>query len=597
MVGLMSTRPWKELNAKLLAAADRDFERAVLPLMRAIWPGMVQVPATKSYDSSGIDLLCFTEDDKIACAVQCKGFFKTEGLADDQFRPIEKSIESFRKSDLHVGTFLLVHNQDGRNHTVASKIDDLLAKLVADGLAHSAEQWDRHKLFGGIQAALWNMVEERVVQHAAQILAQADMNFSLSADIVSNVPLERSSLILRRGSQAKIVHAGINSSEPGIASLLQRPKNRWTLLTGLFGSGKSTACLKAALQAPNRMIYVPASDIEPARGEVGTNVLMQSILKALSIFADFEDDERLVFERLASPMLRKELSANKSDATLIIDGLDENRALAGPAEMTRFASTLAELRCRVVLSTRLEHFHASFGNYDHLFDELSSKGIPKKIPVIHLSQWDWPQIIELVRHASQKAPSNRNLTSFLEKVRKKKSGGWEVELLKHPLFSRMILDLVADATDPTENRSQLISNWIRQKLIRDLKAARETPIPIKDRDDFLHLTNELMVEVAALMTESDSATDVQLVETIDSEKVIESAERIYRRRRIPLHSITGTSLLVPIAARYRKSVPMRFSHRAFQEYFLALHLQYSGKEAGNYPEAVRGYLAGIHQLD
>lgn len=597
MVGMMGTKPWKDLNGKIHAATDRDFERAVLPLMRAIWPGLVQVPAMKAYDRCGIDLLSLTNDDKIECAVQCKGFFKVEGLADDQLNPIAKSIDSFRRSGLRTNTYVLVHNQDGRNRNVEEKVDELLAELVASGRADQAIQWDRHKLFCALQDALWKMIEERVEQQADLVIEQASMNFGQAADIVSKVPIEQSSLRLKRGSRAKVVTAGEASTESELAGMLQGSNDRWTLLTGLFGSGKSTSCLNVARHAPSRVIYVPAADIEPEKGEVGTNVLMQNILKALSIFADFEDDERGVFERLASAMLRKELSANDSTATLIIDGLDENRSLAGPAEMARFASTLAELRCRVVLSTRSEHFHASFGNYDHLFDELSSRGVPKKIPVLHLAPWGWQQIFELVEHASIQDPANQNISAFLEEVRKKQSGGWDAEFLRHPLFLRMTLDLIAEGMNPAENSSKLISTWTHQKLIRDLKAARETPVPITDRDDFLHSIKKLMAEVAGLMTDTDDGGDVQLSETIDSRELVSIAQRTFSIDRVSLHSIASTSLIVPVAVRYRTSVPMRFSHRAFQEYFLAVHLHEAGSEGGKYPQAVQEYLAGLLEAD
>ncbi|GAA0270602.1 hypothetical protein GCM10009127_08390 [Alteraurantiacibacter aestuarii] len=547
----------------------------------------------KAYDRSGVDLLSLTSDDEIECAVQCKGFFKVEGLADDQFDPIAKSIKKFRDSGLETKTYVLVHNQDGRNRDVAEKIDQLLADLVASGRADRALQWDRHKLFSALQDALWKMIEERISQQADFMIRQAGMNFSQPADIVSKVPIQLSSLHLIRGSRARIVDVDETSTESDLAGMLDRGGDRWAVLTGLFGSGKSTSCLNIARHAPSRVIYVPAADIEPEKGGVGTHVLMQDILKALSIFADFDEDEKGIFERLASAMLRKELSANDSSATLIIDGLDENRSLAGPSEITRFASALAELRCRILLSTRSEHFNASFGNYDHLFNELSMKGVPKRIPVLHLAPWGWQQIIALVEQVSIQDPENQNFSVFLEAVRQRQSGGWDAEFLRHPLFLRMTLDLIGEGMHPAKNSSELISLWTDQKLIRDLKAARETPVPITDRDEFLHSIRNLMAEAAGLMVDTDDSGRIQLAETIDSGEVVSIAQRIFNTARVSLHSIASTSLIVPVAVRYRMSVPMRFSHRAFQEYFLAEYLQGKGLDGDEYPLAVQEYLKGL----
>jgi hypothetical protein len=591
MRGLMSTKPWQELNARLLAATDRDFERAVLPLLRCMWPDLEQCPARKDYDNRGVDLISFSRDDTIACAIQCKGFFKIEGLADDQFFPIKDSIEKFRNSGLHTKTYILIHNQDARNRNVANKIDGLLKQLVSEGVADEALQWDRHELFDALQKRLWEMLDDRIAEQAKMQLDQASRRFRLTEDHVAAVPLKRRHLTLKRGDQAQLTELALLTPRRTVAAAIAEDRSHWTLLIGLFGSGKTTACLAASTLPNDRFIYVPASALEPARGEMGTNVLMEKLLQALSVYADFRDDDRKEFERLASAMLRKDLSENDSNAILIIDGLDENRSLSGPVNMTRLASTLAELRCRIVLSTRSEHFNAAFGNYDHLFDELAIKGVPGNIPVIELGDWDWEQIAELARHAIAKEPGNSKLENFLSAVERQSTAGWDEELLRHPLFLSMILELVANGNDPTSNLAGIIHSWIRQKLIRDLKVARLVPVEIADRDVFLDQTMRLMSDVAAEMTETGETGAIELTEVLNSTTVLEKAEAIYGQTGIALHSIVGTSLLIPLSARYWTSVSMRFSHRIFQEYFLAAHLAERGLSANAYPEAVQN----LHQ--
>ena len=129
------TSAWRQLSGELLAATGRDFERAVLPVARAIWPALVQPRGMASYDSAGVDLVAFKEGGGIEAVIQCKGVFKAEGLQDDQFASFAKSIRSFATSGLTTDTFVVIHNQDSRNQSVADKIDAALASLVASGPA------------------------------------------------------------------------------------------------------------------------------------------------------------------------------------------------------------------------------------------------------------------------------------------------------------------------------------------------------------------------------------------------------------------------------------------------------------------------------
>ena len=578
---------WKRVNGSLVAAVDRDFERMVLPLMRVFWPQMIQPRGLAAYDKAGVDLLALEGDDTIAAAVQCKGFFKAEGLLDEQFAPIAASISKFRRSDLKAKTFVLVHNQDSRNQAVAEKVDKALAELVAAGSAERAIQWDRRAFLNAVEQRLRELVAERVGEQSSLLLAQLDQQFIHGRTYVPDVPVRHRRLSLGRGVAPIISDVRARHRISRIADTLANASGRWTLLTGLFGSGKTSAALHAARSSPHRILYVHAGSIEPRHGDGGTNSLMTRILDALALFGDFEEDERALFSGLAGPVLRQLLTAKDAEAVLIIDALDENRSLATPAAMTRFASALAELRSPIIMTTREEHFLATFGNFDHLFDELSIKGgNMDAIDLLSLDPWQVTQVGNLVAAIAAEEPVNEHLAHFRDRLAADMPTGWDAELLSHPLFLRMIIDLAAEGVEPFGRRGELVREWIWRKLTRDLKADRLTPVTVEDRNAFLERMELVMAQVAAAMT-VEGQDGVELTEALPSDAVIEIVERVFGVAGISLTAAISVSLLVPTAARHRGTVPIRFSHRSFQEYFLARHICDHRLPVDRYPRSVR----------
>lgn len=581
------TSPWKRLSGELLAAVDRDFERAVLAAARAIWPALVQPRGLAQYDRAGADLIAFKDDGGIDVVIQCKGFFKAEGLQNDQFPAFAKSISSFANSGLTTDTYVVIHNQDARNQKVAGEIDTALLRLVATGSAKAVIQWDRQSFLRVLEEKLREMVSARVGEQSRLMLEQIDRQFAYGRTYVPQVPVRQGTLSLRRDRPPEVQFSKQVEAAVNIAEALANATGRWTLLTGIFGTGKTTAALHAARLSPNRIIYVHAGNIEPRFGEGGTHALMTRILDALAVFADFEADERGLFERLSAPMLRQLLQDPDSDALLIIDALDENRALRSPDAVTRFASALAELRCPIIMTTRQEHFRATFGNFDHLFEELSIKGgNTRDVALLELEPWSDREVHALVDAVNEEMPHNAGLKDLSAELRSGSATGWGEEFLRHPFFLRMIIDLAAEGGSPSETRASLIGQWVWRKLTRDLKSARVTPVPPDDRNGFLEKMEEVMTAVAGAMVEGADG-ETRLFETISSDAVIEICEAVLQTKGIDLASAISVTLLLPTSVRHRGSVPIRFSHRAFQEYFLARHLIEAGAATEGYPPEVR----------
>ncbi len=595
MSSIQSTAAWKQLNGALHSAVDRDQEIELLPVLKAIWPGLTRPRGMKVYDRAGCDLIEQEVDDYIKTVIQCKGFYASEGLEKSQIDQILKSISAFERSSFTCKEFVLVHNRDGRNRDARKVIQNALDRLIAAGKAQKVIQWDRTQCLKAIESRLREMLSERLKEQAAGYLAELDSLFETGADYVSSLPVRSGRLLLKRNAPPRVVHEG--PSDEDAVNLVERlgkaKPHQWSLLVGLFGAGKTSCALHAAKERPHEVVYVPAANLEPRQGEQGTNVLMSRITEALHIFDDYDEDEKATFQRLSGPVLRGILSADETGMTLIIDALDENRTLHSPEEITRFASVLAELRCRVVLTTREEHFRATFGNYEHLFEELSWKGGGLRDIALHeLRPWTNSQITELVANALARKSSSQSLRSLHAAVEAGATEGWPPDLLAHPFFLQMIIDLVAEGAGPSRNKAELLYQWSWTKLKRDLRAARATCVPVTDRDVYIGAMEELMMRVASEMVDRSDG-GYRLREAIGSGRILEIASELFSTRCTDLAAAISVTLLSPVTIKYRGAVPVRFTHRAFQEFFLAKSLARSGNEIGRYPITVRSLASEI----
>lgn len=587
MSSTQSTTAWKQLAGEILAVKGHDLETLLLPVLRSIWPGLVRPRSLGSYDAAGCDLIAQTDDDQLEVVIQAKGFFASEGLSDSHVSQILASIEKFANSELKTDHYVLVHSRDGRNRDAARTIDAALETLKVRNKAKTVAQWDRIQCLSAIEKRLREMIDERLSEQTVRFLAEFDALFESGSEYVDVIPLQVGELKLNRGQSADIKRD--QTAKPTrLAQMLGKAKShQWTLLTGLFGSGKTSAALHAAREWPNGVIYVPAANVEPRRGEFGTNVLMSRIIEALHLFDDYDVDERAQYQRLGGPVLRAMLSSENSERTLIIDALDENRALATPDEITRFASMLTELRCKIVLTTREEHFRATFGNIDHLFKELSQRGGGvRNMKLLEVLPWTRKEVGALVVKIQRQKPDNPGLKHLYDVIASDQPTGWPEELLTHPFFLRMILDLVASGANPADTRVAILNQWSFAKLARDLRSARNTICPVTDRDAYIDDMEALMERAAGEMIELQNS-EIRLLETLDSDRLLELASDIFRIRCRDLSAAIAVTFFNPVTQKFRGSVPLRFTHRAFQEYYLARHIVKQQLEIDPYPAIVQ----------
>src|SRR5438067_1365308 len=144
------SKQWKRLSNMLHTAEGRDFERAALPFIRAIWAeAIVPQPLRSTYDQSGVDILVWSGVDTlaIALAVQCKGFtVKENELGRDQIRQCIASIKTFRESEIKADVYLLLHNRIPNNQEFRAEVQLEADTLKETGQVKEVHVWGAQKL-------------------------------------------------------------------------------------------------------------------------------------------------------------------------------------------------------------------------------------------------------------------------------------------------------------------------------------------------------------------------------------------------------------------------------------------------------------------
>lgn len=582
---------WEQLKGDFATSTGNDLERLVLPIGRLFWRNLVRTPRLREFDRAGADLVAIASDGSLSVAMQCKGFFADRRLDEAHYKQIEASLDKFIASPLSCEEFVVFHNQTGTNTEVTRRILHKLRHLVVLGKARTTRLWDRQTIVRDAKKRLDELLAERLREETRALLEQVTGLFRFGTVHISNVPYSEYLLKLVRYEPPNL--QSVKQSAAGIVSnvIMHDETGRWTLLTGIFGSGKSTTALHAALDTHEIVAFVRCADIEFEHGFGGTNALLRRVTQSLHLFDDYDDEDRMVLEMLSGPALRVALSRPKSGAILILDGVDENRAFADSDGITRLVNALTELRCSIVLTTRQEHFDATYGNLENAIPELART---RETRLFKLEPWNKTQTTSFLEGAAAltSGAEQERLVDLASAVGKGVVARWPEELLNHPLFLQMIAELTVEEQTPATTVAKVLEAWISHKIMRDLRAPRALPVVIHNRAAFADQIMAIMERVAVAMT-SKTERGIELKETIDSSEVIGIAEAAFGTAGMDVATICGVSLLVPVTQRRKANVPMRFSHRIFQEFFTARHLLSAGMEPEEAPPSIAQLMAQL----
>ena len=576
---------WKQLRGEIASATKLNFERLALSLLRLIWPELFRPPEGDQLDLAGVDLAAGLEGTHLKCAVQCKGFYAAEQLTRSNYRQIKDLVETFLASPFTCDDYVLFHNRDSRDKALTAAIESDLERLVRAGKAERARVWDRQTFIRDYSKEVRRHLTERLARHSDQILQRMSRIFDFGDIYVPAVPVSEQRLTLVRGERPKIeAITPMALREP--ARLISDPSTtRWTLLMGLFGTGKSSAALRAAQHTNRLIIYTRCADMIARDGGVGTNSLMESVIRSLALFEDFDEEARARLVRLSGTLLRQALVGEENSALLILDGLDENRDYATPRGVMTLSSALAELRCPILFTTREEHFNATFGNYENLLEDHSTKGGARRdARLFRLEPWTDQQVAQFLDLATERS-GHQNIHRVKSRLESGDIAERELELLRHPLFLQMIAALAASGEEAGTTAAEVLGKWTYLKMSRDIEADRVLPGDVYNPRDYAAAMGQALEEVAGAMIEHRPGSTV-LTETVSEELAAAAVAKAFPGRSQNLVTATSASLLIPSGPKTGIRSHLMFSHRIFQEYYLARHLVATGADFQDFPPEV-----------
>lgn len=583
----MTSAGWLDLKRKLIEQQERDFERAAARVLRFKYPAILQTPARKILDQAGIDLVARQERLKIQVAVQCKGWGVQE-LGPAQLTQSLQSLDSFHASRFSAETFIFLHNREGRNREFAKAVQKKLDELVAAGKCKTADLWDVDTFLNQAEAAIRQRLDASIHEGAKNKLAASRRLFEVIGAPLTEVPAAEKLLYLTAGAPVR-VDVVAEMQTRGVGELLtSRASEKFTLLVGNFGTGKTTAGLLAAsgdAKSSATVLFAECAYFPTRRLGSGLSPLLEELLKSSDAFSDlpFRNQELL---HLATPAIRSTLSGGGGQAArfvLLLDGLDENRLYATPDGMMILINSLADIACPIILTTRREHLISTLEAFERGALAMEGRGANKKpIRVFELGDWTRTEIIKFVEGAAHgllkegKGTEAGRLSQFLEILKENLDEQFYGQLAAHPLFLRLILDDIVRNGVRKIGRASLLRDWSYYKVHRDLiKRCQTTEQGWTFGPGYVERVMVLMEDVAAQMTVELNGCLV-LREFLPDSDIEEIASVHFPEDTDALVTVLLNSLLVPRSAIANKRYSVHFAYRAFHEFFLACDLVRKG---------------------
>lgn len=602
MSGSASLGAWETFRGQLAVASGRDFERRAAPVLKLFRSDVVQTPEMQHLDRCGIDFVVWSDNGLLPWVVQCKGFKEREDIGPSQIDQILKSIEKFRQSEWSCEEYVLLHNRTGENRDAERTIQASLARLREEGKAAVTQLWDRMAFIRNARNRLRQIFIERMREDADRLLLRQEGLFKFGSVYVPDVPVTEKSLLIKRDEPVRMERVGDACERRRVAELVLG-RARWTLLTGHFGTGKTTTGLHAARAAGHDVIYVHGDDLTDRTGGYGTNIMLSRIVDSLGLFDDYDDETRAFLDRIAGRGLA-ELLRSKEGATfaLFVDALDESRSYSTPEGVWRLINQVVELKCPVILTTRREHFDSTFSNFDRALrsEDLPTRGGPRRDGrLFDLDLWTEKEVKELIAGAIRIAPADEavNLKRLCDALQSDEGRQLYGDLPTHPLFLQMILEEAASGRIEKRNRAQLIRDWMERKIERDLEAQdRAKPTKAVEVGAFVERMMMLQERVARRMTVFEDGA-WRLIEQIDSDVIEGEARELLREQNVDISTILTCSVLSALTPRRRGIMPVKFLLRVCQEFFLAAQLRRAGEKPDHWPEEVADFWDELGRLD
>ena len=140
------------------------------------------------------------------------------------------------------------------------------------------------------------------------------------------------------------------------------------------------------------------------------------------------------------------------------------------------------------------------------------------------------------------------------------------QLLAHPLFLQMTLDLIVDGHKSLiREPAILIERWMVKKIERDLLAPRIQETPGFSVDDYVFGMIEAMRQIASDTT-SDESSEIFYDDEIQLDEALTVARQHTGVGNLDAATFLSTSLFIPVNIKRGRTKTIRFFHRSIQEH-------------------------------
>lgn len=593
-MGWSSKTQYKNLIGKLLSTSGRDFEKLSLELLKIIWPNVINVIPLKHLDKKGIDHVVWANDTTISTIVQCKGFETLENsLGKPQLLQCERSINSFLNSDITADRYILLFNRIGKESSFRNSIDKMLKPLVTSGKVKDAKFWNVHTLLNEVFTNMRNLVQKEIFTNAKEnyLLYSDNLNYKP----LKEVPTQISRLTINQFKLIKEAKLTENIIDPA-KEFLKIKKDNLILIIGEAGFGKTTSALRATEYKEHEFIYIPAATYNPVRKE-----FFLQTLNIENILNKFEEEYREFVKNILTPAVESVFNSKDTKLVLIIDGLDESLYFTQRGGLQLLFNQFKKVQIPVILLARSEFWYSRIHDFSLSFGPIGNKPKNRRIKLIKLLPWNSHQIYEITlryRNSLKNQNEKNRISKLLSTIENNTYIEFYGDIPTRPLFLKFILDSVAKNDISKVDKITLFKNWVYLKILRDIDApmkwgniSREPIISNNESPD-------TTVQLSFYAMKIASSKMVKIINNVlELEPYCTLDEYLLSNPRLSsIQDPTGlflNSLLVPVP---QKSVPdsikIRFAHRAYQEFFLALYIMENPDFIKNVkiPDEINDYL-------
>lgn len=590
---------YSKFSDEIAKAQDRGFEEKILPLLRLNWPDVAPTPALGWIDRSGIDLMVWSDTQPYSLVVQCKGFkVPEEQIGTEQIKQCLKSIESFRKSGLKAHTYLLIHNRTGMNKELRESVNAELESLVTSGQVIEAEIWDRQRLLKNAFNVTLGLVRQAVEEKRNN--AQAVYGDHLLCEPLTEVPFNLTKLLVAPGGLLK-ESPSIECDADPVNELLKTDESNLLLILGEAGYGKTTAILRTFSSIGHLTFYIPAASI-PKQVNNSTSLLRHCV-RTEDLFENPPNSDTEVFRRIFHTVINFIFKESGLPVLLLIDGLDESVYFSRRGGVQDLFNQVRDLKIPVVMAARTEFwsqrridFNESFTSY-----RSSDNSQQKEIRLIELRPWKSAHILSLAKRFQDKLSSSeerQRIGQLIDLIRQHGYDALYGDIPQRPLFLNFILETVAANGVQKTGKAKLFYDWafakIRRDIFRPMKWGNTTRQPILSENEAPETTCRLAFRAMMLAAHCMTGRLEDEIELLN-ECLIDDVLLLDRK----LSSVTDptglflNSLLIPgQPALPHQQMKIRFAHRAYQEFFLALYVRENPAQYAGYklPESVEEYV-------